>query len=443
MGRLFRALVPRPLLRLYHLGLAALAAVVFRFPSRRLILIGVTGTTGKSTVVNWIADLLQQRGFVVGVISTPIVRVAGERWTNTAKMTMPGRLALQRLLRRMVVAGCRYGVLETTSEGLAQHRAWGLSVDVAVFTNLSPEHLESHGSFAAYRQAKGKLFQKLAGRRKQIAGSRIAKVAVVNGDDPQANYFLRFPADQRVVFRTERRSTLDLPPETKVLTAEGLRFEPGVASFRLGRTTFRLPALGRHAVQNALAAIAVVHALGVKPEELRSFVARLPTVPGRLEEIKLGQPFRVFVDYAHEPVSLEAAYQAVAGQGPKRLIGVLGATGGGRDRWKRPLLGEIAARHCDLVVVTNEDPYDDDPQTIIDEVAAGAIRAGAERGQRLFTLLDRREAIGFACQTAQPGDAVVITGKGNEPWMVVKGKKIPWDDRQVVREILGRARGLG
>lgn len=434
---LFRAFVPKPLLRLYHWLLAAAAVVVYGFPSRRLIVIGVTGTTGKSTVVNLIEYLLSRQGYAVGMSSTPLLSVAGKRWTNAAKMTMPGRFALQRHLRRIVAAGCRYAVLEMTSEGLAQHRGFGIDVDIAVLTNLTPEHLESHGSFAAYREAKGKLFRKLAGRRKLIASRRIAKVAVVNGDDPQANFFLRFPADERVVFRTAERTTVDLAHDATVLTAQAIRLEASGVRFRIGRTTFRLPSFGRYAVSNSLAAIAVCQQQGITLEAMQTLLAAAPTVPGRMEFVSAGQTFSVIVDYAHEPVSLESFYAAVRQRKPKRLLAVLGATGGGRDTGKRPILGEIAAKNCDLVFVTNEDPYDDDPIAIIEQVAAGAERAGAVRGQTLFTVPDRRQAIDLALRTARPGDAVLLTGKGNEPWIVERGgKKIPWDERQVVRDLL-------
>ncbi len=439
MKRLLRRLVPAPLLRFYHWSLALLAAIVLRFPSRELIVIGVTGTTGKSTVVNLIEYLLTGQGFAVGVSSTPRLGVAGKHWTNTAKMTMPGRFALQRLLRQMVSRGCRYAILETTSEGLAQYRALGIGVDIAVFTNLAPEHLESHGSFDAYRAAKGRLFAKLARRRKRLNGVRIPKLAVVNADDPQANYFLQFPADRRIAFRIQERATVDLPPDVTVLKAEAVRAGPDGVRFRLGKTVFTLPQPGLHTVANALAAIAVCSSQDISLEAMRTLLATAPTVPGRGEFIDAGQSFRVVVDYAHEPVSLAACYAAVKTLKPKRLLAVLGATGGGRDTAKRPLLGQIAGEQADCVFVTNEDPYDDDPQQIIDQVAAGALTAGKVSGRSLFTILDRRQAINLAFASAQPGDAVVITGKGNEPWMVVRhGKKVPWDDREVARELLGQ-----
>ncbi|MBI3115524.1 MAG: UDP-N-acetylmuramoyl-L-alanyl-D-glutamate--2,6-diaminopimelate ligase [Candidatus Kerfeldbacteria bacterium] len=437
MLRLLRRLIPKPLLRIYHAILSLLGAALFRFPSRKLIVIGVTGTKGKSTVANLIEYLLRSQGHAVGLASTPLLAIAGKRWTNEAKMTMLGRLALQRLLRRMVQAGCQYVVIEMTSEGLAQHRALGIDVDIAVFTNLTPEHLESHGSFAAYRAAKGKLFRTLSGRRKQVADRRIPKISVMNADDPQVNFYASFPADERIFYRTSERDTVDLVPRATVLTATNVKTERDGVRFRIGKLAFRLPFLGTFSASNALAAMAVAQTQGVTLEAMRTLLAAAPTVPGRLEFINRGQPFHVVVDYAHEPVSLASFYDAIASTKPKRLLCVLGATGGGRDRGKRPILGQVAAAHCDLVYVTDEDPYDDDPRQIMEEVAAGAIRAGLERGRTLHVIPDRAEAIHQAVADAKPRDAVVITGKGNEPWMVVKGgKKIPWNDRQIARDAI-------
>lgn len=442
MKQFLRRFIPHSLLRLYHAKLSLLGALRFRFPSRRLIVIGITGTKGKSTVANLIEYLLSSQGFVVGLASTPLLAIAGKRWTNEAKMTMPGRFALQRLLRQMVTAGCQYAIIEMTSEGLAQHRALGIEVDIAVFTNLTPEHIESHGSFAKYREAKGKLFRKLAGRRKKIAGQRIEKIAVINADDPQANYFTRFGADTRVFYRTVVKPTIDFSFDASVLTADHVRADAGGVRFRIDAMPFHIPMLGTFAVSNVLAAIAVCQSQGVTLAAMKTLLAKTPTIPGRLEFIDLRQPFSVVVDYAHDPVSLESFYEAIRTTHPKRLLCVLGATGGGRDKGKRPLLGDVAARHCDLVFVTNEDPYDDDPQRIIDDVAAGAIRAGKQPGQDLFSVTDRIEAVNLAVRAAKANDAVVITGKGNEPWMVVKGKKIPWNDRQVCRDAIRVVQGV-
>lgn len=442
MKRLLRRFIPSPLLQLYHAKLSLLGALWFRFPSRRLIVIGVTGTKGKSTVANLIEYLLSSQGFVVGLASTPLLAIAGRRWTNEAKMTMPGRFALPRLLRQMVTAGCQYAVIEMTSEGLAQHRALGMAVDIAVFTNLTPEHIESHGSFPRYRAAKGKLFRKLAGRRKRIGGRRIPKIAVINADDPQANFFTRYEADARIFYRTLAKPTADLTPDATVLTADHVRADAGGVRFHIGAIPFQLPMLGTFAASNALAAIAVCQSQGVTLAAMKTLLAKAPIVPGRLEFIDLGQSFSVVVDYAHDPVSLESFYEAIETTRPQRLLCVLGATGGGRDTGKRPLLGEVAARHCDLVFVTNEDPYDDDPQRIIDDVAAGAIRAGQQPGKDLFSVLDRTEAVNLAVRAAKSKDAVVVTGKGNEPWMVVKGKKVPWNDRQVCRDAIRAVQGV-
>jgi UDP-N-acetylmuramoyl-L-alanyl-D-glutamate--2,6-diaminopimelate ligase len=275
---------------------------------------------------------------------------------------------------------------------------------------LTPEHIEAHGSFAAYQAAKGKFFVHLGSTaRKLIAEERIKKTSIINADDQHAEYFAKFPVDCLIKYSFAAPGfDLNLIP----LTAE---FEK----------------------KNALAAITTVEALGFSRDQVLAVVPLLKPIAGRFEMIDRGQPFQVIVDYAYEPYALAALFQSVKTSG--RIIGVHGSAGGGRDVARRFPIGQLAGTHEAIVIVTNEDPYDEDPRAIIEEVARGARAAGKIDGQDLFLLDDRRAAIEQAINLAAPGDVVLLTGKGSEPVMAVaQGKKLPWSDRAVAEIALAK-----
>lgn len=436
MKSLIRRLLPESIVSLYHLVLAELAAFWYGHPSEKLVVIGVTGTNGKSTTTQFIGRMLEHAGHRVGWTGTASFKVGDREWANDKKMTMLGRFQTQRLLRDMVRAGCTHAIVETSSQGLAQHRHVGINYDVAVFTNLTPEHIEAHGGFENYKKAKGKLFAALAkGRRKDGR----EKIAVANIDDPHAGYFLSFGADKKYGFGIDSASAL---PAVIPVVAKNLRMDAGGSAFDLDGREFRLKPVGRFNVYNGLAAIATCRALGISWDVARDAAGRLESVPGRLEAVGEGQPFSVIVDYAYEPAALTAAYEALRLLPHGRIIHVVGSAGGGRDVARRATLGQMAAERDDVVIVANEDPYDDDPMEIVRQVADGA-RAKKTEGVDLFLVLDRQEAIDKAVALAQPGDLVLLTGKGCEPVMAVAhGKKIPWDDRAAARKAL-HALGYG
>ena len=394
MISLLRKVTPSFLLSWYHFALAFLGAVLYGFPSKKIKVIGVTGTNGKTTVVNFTTKILEAASFKVASLSSIKFKVGDKEWKNTLKMTMPGRLKLQKFLRQAVEEGCQYVVLEVTSEGIKQYRHKFIDFEAAVLTNLSPEHIEAHRGFENYKAAKGKLFESTK------------NIHVINLDDDNTEYFLKFKARKKYTYGLNQGD----------INNKDLQFE--------------LRLMGEFNICNALAATCVGVSQGISMEKCKEVVERVEGIPGRMEEV-ISRPFKVFVDYAFTPNALKQVYGTLNSKFKiqnSKLICVLGACGGGRDKWKRPVLGEIAATFCQEVIVTNEDPYDEDPAAIIDQVAQGA-KGKAKK------ILDRREAIRKALESARSGDTIVITGKGCEPWIVeAHGKKISWDDREVVKE---------
>lgn len=393
---LVKKILPSFVLGWYHFLLAFLGALIYRFPGYKLKVIGATGTNGKSTTVEFITKIFEEAGVKVASQSSIRFKIGQKERPNTYKMTMPGRFFLQKFLSQAVRAGCKYAIVEVTSEGIKQFRHKFINFDTAVFTNLAPEHIESHGSFENYRLAKEKLF------------AATKNIHIINTDDKNADYFLKYPAKKIITF--------------------------GLAKGDINNKSLNLnlKLYGSFNIYNALAAIAVGWSQGIGLHACKNAVEKIDKIPGRMEMVA-AEPFKIFVDYAFVPQALEKVYASIKKDfNTKRLIAVLGACGGGRDKWKRPLLGKISAQYCDKIIVTNEDPYDENPEKIIDEVAAGT-------NGRAEKISDRREAIKKALSLAEPGDAVVLTGKGCEPWICLKdGQKIPWDEKGVVMEELAK-----
>jgi len=415
------------------MALAVLADLYYGRPSAKLIVIGVTGTNGKTTTVSLIAKIIEEAGFKVGAASTAIFKIAGKEWLNDRKMTMLGRFALQKLLSDMAKAGCRYAVIETSSQGVEQFRHLGIRYDICVFTNLTPEHIEAHGGFENYKNAKLKLFKHLERLpEKIIAGKKIIKAVCVNDDDKYAGEFLDFKIEKKIVFG------IDCDCGIK---AKDISFGPSGVSFKVAETGLNLKLFGRFNVYNSLAAMAVAVSQEIKFEAMKSALEKISVMPGRMEFIENGKGFKILVDYAPEPESMKQLFETIKlhkliAQGG-RIIHVFGSCGGGRDVARRPVLGRISAENGTVAIITNEDPYDDDPGLIIDQVAQGAVSGGLVEGQNLLKIGDRREAVRKALSLAQPGDLVLLTGKGSEQAICsAKGKKIPWDEREAVREEL-------
>ncbi len=399
--------------QVYHWLLAFAAAVFYRFPSRKIFVLGIVGTKGKTTTAEIANAILEEAGHKTALSSSLRFKIGKNSETNKFKMTMPGRFFAQKFLRKVVDAKCRYAILELTSEGAVQHRHKFIILDALIFTNLSPEHIESHGSFEKYRDAKLKIFRALEKSPKRN------KIIIANEDDPSAPLFLDFSVEKKIKYGLNGVRPYKVSENGVDFTLDGVSVYSKLS--------------GEFNLYNILAAAAFAKSQGVKTETIKSAVEKFSGAEGRMEKIDEGQDFTVVVDYAHTPDSLKKVYETFA---VKRKICVIGSAGGGRDKWKRPEMGGIASRYCERVILTNEDPYDDDPGRILLEIKSG-ISISEFPISNVYEILDRREAIAKALSLAKTGDAVIVTGKGAEPWMMgTKGTKIKWDDREVTREEL-------
>lgn len=403
----------------YHLTLSYLGSIIYRHPSRALTVIAVTGTKGKSTVTELITAILEADGKVVASLSTIQFKIGDKVRPNLFKMTTPGRFFVQKFLREAVDAGCTHAVLELTSEGARQFRHRFIHLDALVFTNLSPEHIESHGSFEAYKTAKLSIAQQLAESGKQ------PRYLVANVDDEHGRDFLTFKVEEKLPYQLA-----DLKLYTLHRDGIGLIFQDGEEEM-----TIRVPLVGLFNVYNTLAAITLTRALGVALATIEKALRVLPPIKGRVEHFTTTKDASkhviAVVDYAHTPDSLEQLYLAFKDQ-PK--VCVLGNTGGGRDTWKRPEMAAIAERHCDHIILTNEDPYDEDPRKIVEEMARGITDHN-----KLDIIMDRRLAIKTALELAPEGGYVLISGKGTDPYIMgPNNSKEPWSDAKVVQEELER-----
>lgn len=407
-----RSALPPSLLSAYHFVLAFLAAFFCGFPSRHIVVIGVTGTKGKSSTLEYLNAIFEAAGWTTALSSSIRFKIGAESEPNTKRMTVPGRFFLQNFIAKAVRAGCGIVFIELTSEGARQFRHRFIALDALLFINLAPEHIESHGSLQAYADAKFEIGKQLARSKKR------PRYMVANADDTQSGRYLSLSVEYPVPFALAGAS----PYEAR--ERDGF--------FTLGETRITVPLPGTFSLLNALAASTFARAFGIREDAIARGVAQVRHIAGRAEEIDEGQSFTAVVDYAHTPDSLHAIYEAYP---ERRKICVLGSTGGGRDLWKRPVMGSVADTHCDTIILTNEDPYDEDPRGIIDMLARGIEKKTPE------IIMDRRSAIARALSLAKTGDCVIVTGKGTDPTIQgARGSAVPWSDAQVVREELRKMR---
>ena len=405
-------------------ALALFSAAVLGDPARRLDLVGVTGTNGKTTTAYLIDSALRAAGETVGLLGTVEYRI-GRRIAEAVRTT-PESSDLQALFREMVDAGCSRAVLEVSSHSLALERVHGLEFKVAVFTNLTRDHLDFHGDMDAYFAAKRVLFERLL---------RADGHAIVNLDDDRAPELLRASRGKAWTYSLANPKA-DLFAEEMRLGLDRTRLR---ARTPAGVLELETSLVGRFNVQNALAALGAGLALGLPPDAVQRGIATLPGVPGRMERVQAGQDFTVLVDYAHTDDALKNLLETVRALSPRRVITVFGC-GGDRDRTKRPLMGAVAARLSDVVILTSDNPRSEPPEAILEEIRRGI---PASRAQDTLVIPDRRDAIARALEMGREGVVVVIAGKGHEAYQVLRERTVPFDDRQVARDVLARLAGAG
>ena len=378
---------------IYHFKMAFLAALFYGFPSHKMKVIGVTGTKGKSSTVYFLSKIFEAMGYKTAALSSIQLKIADKVWVNKLKMTMPGRFQIQKFLFDAKKADCQFAIIEATSQGVIQSRHRFINFDSAIFTNLAPEHIESHGSFENYKQAKLEFF-------KYIKNNHI-----INKDDKYFEEFWNVSAKNKITYSLDDIKDL------------------------------KLQIVGDFNLSNAAAAIKTAEIYGIKNNLAKKILSEIKFIPGRMEFIENGQDFKVIIDYAHTPDSLEKVYKSCKSFSGK-LICVLGSAGGGRDKWKRPEMGKIATQYCDEIILTNEDPYDENPIQILSDIKSG-ISNFQFSISKIYEIIDRREAIKKALSLAKKGDVVILTGKGSESSMCVENnKKIPWNEVEIVKSCL-------
>ena len=421
------------------IALAPLAAAFYAYPAHKLDVIGITGSKGKTSTTFLTAAALEASGASVGFISTVDFKIAGQQWANTTRQSTPEALEIQAMLNQMVDAGCRYAVVESTSHGLSPrwNRLGECAFDIALITNVTHEHLDYHGSVEQYRQDKAELFRALTHSpvHKQIKGQRIkpVKVAIVNADDPHADIYIQAAGSQvRHLRYGIHAPTLDLRAYDIKASSSGTRFK---LQAPCGQYDVNLHLVGPFYVYNVLAALSVASARNI---DLQQAIARLETITGiegRMEQVIQGQPFSVLIDYAHNPDSFEQVMSMMRPLTKGRLIAVFGSAGE-RDKEKRFLQGAIAARWCDLIFLTDEDPRGEDRHMILEDIAQG-VASGGKR-DKCVLVADRQTAIYQAFQTAQADDVVLLLGKGHESSIIYADHSVPWNERSVAQASLAQ-----
>lgn len=394
----------------YHYFLALSGAIIYRFPSRGIKIVAITGTKGKTSTAEFVNSILEEAGKKTALAGTLRFKIGDESQPNMYKMTMPGRMFIQRFLRKAVNSGCEYAVIEISSEAVKQYRNKFIDLNALIFTNLAPEHIESHGSYEKYVGAKLSIAEDLEKSPKNN------KVLIVNIDDKEGGRFLKINISNKIIYSLSEVRDI-------VLSENSIKF-----TFKEVQIETALP--GKFNIYNILGAIKYAEQEKIDLNTIRKALLKIKEIKGRVQNIALGQDFKIIVDYAHTPDSLKAIYETFSNS---KIIGVLGNCGGGRDKWKRKEMAEIADKYCDKVILTDEDPYEDEPLEIIEDMAKYFKNIKPE------IIIDRRDAISHAFKEAKKGDVVIITGKGSDPYIMRKnGQKEKWSDADVTREELAK-----
>ncbi len=424
-------MTPKWVLSVYHFCFAYIAAIRYGFPSKKMLVIGITGTKGKTSSCYYLWSTLTAAGIKTGMLTTAAIKIGSVEKVNTMHMSMPGRFFLQKTLREMYDAGCEAVIVETTSQGIAQHRHRGIDYDIAIFTNLSPEHIDSHGSYEKYRAEKAKLFQYISHKKAKVwRGKKIVPANIINIDDSEFSFYHAIHAPKKYTYGLKDGAQVHA---THVLTT------PHNVSFSVGPDRFDLQMPGTFMIPNALAAVTVALHLGIDSASTIKGIHAVDYIPGRMEEINTTLPFRVFVDYAHEKLSMRLLIEnlKMMAQGGKVIV-VFGAEGGGRDKGKRKEMADVVAQNADYAVVSDTDPYEEDPQMIVEEIGTYLEANNWKRDVQFFLISDRRQGIRKALILTTARDIVVCTAMGAQETMVTKNGTIPWSDREVIKEELVR-----
>ena len=393
---------------IYHYLLSLIGAIIYRFPSKKIFVIQITGTKGKTSTAELVNAMLEEAGFKTALLGTLRFKINKESKMNMYKMTMPGRFFVQHFLRKAVNAKCDYVIIESTSQGVLQFRHKFIQSNTLIFTNLSPEHIESHGSYTNYVEAKLEYAKALEKSKKE------RKILIVNKDDKESVKFLNYNIKEKYQYSIEDARPFELKKKGLTLTFNNTKMNSFLS--------------GKFNIYNILAAATFAKSQNISTETIKNSLKKFKGIRGRVERIEENQDFEIIVDYAHTADSLEKLYEAF--QNTKRIC-VLGNTGGGRDTWKRKVMGAVADKYCSNIILTNEDPYDEDPKKIVDEMTKGIENTEYE------IIMNRRDAIKKALSLAETGDTVLITGKGTDPYIMgANNSKLKWDDATVVREEL-------
>ena len=426
-----KKIFPQSLKNIYHLLMAILANIVYGFPSRKIKVIGITGSDGKTTTTQMVTKIFEEAGKKVAMASTINFVINGREEKNLSHYTTSSAFAVQKFIARAVAANCEYLILETSSHALDQHRVWGVKYQTAVITNVTREHFDYHKTMEKYRNAKKKLFEMVEKNKGTI---------VVNLDMENAEEFLKFAVGNKFVYTTAKISNFQFPifnknSNVKIVQAENIELGLSHAKYIIQNTSYTLNIPGIFNVENALAATCVALGDGIKLETIKEALAKIEGIAGRLESVQNDRGLNIIVDFALTPNALERLYKMLAGvkKSEAKIIAVFGSCGE-RDRGKRPIMGEVVSKYADAIIITNDEPYHEDPQQIIDEISVG-IKNKTEQ-ENFWKIADRRQAINKALQMARSEDIVVITGMGNFETMVVGDKKIPWNDKKVIQEEL-------
>lgn len=449
-----KSIVPDFIINILHYYYSLWGSIKYDHPSEEILVIGVTGTSGKSSTIHFLRQILEEVGYSVGSVSTADFYINGEQKLNDRKMTMLGRGENHKFLRRMVNADCDIAILETTSEGALQHRHKFINYDSAIFTNLYREHIEAHGGFENYKQCKLNILDYISKCRKkywhkedsticaathtkaETEREKIPKTIITSANNEHTVEALDLDFEQKIVFsRNDKKEYLGgYEYDKRFLASDNAHNNTGV-SFIISDTQFDPKIYGKHNIWNLLAGIAATNAVGVDLREIKTAVDKINPPPGRIEFIDKAEKynFRAIVDYAFEPNALKALYDTIDIFESNKIIHVCGSAGGGRDTWRREEIGKIVANKADQVIVTNEDPYDEDPIKIIKQVAEGVKQENISQ-DNLYLIKNRSDAIKKAVELVGEDDLLLVTGKGSEQGIIEQGEFIPWDDRKVVKE---------